>query len=124
MDAISPLVLPGDFEPGRSYLVKGATLIAWRKALQADRALVGPGLKEETTAKGRIFSALALAGAAATGTNANIEIPGTAGMTPRVDGYIAESVTFYIRNGSLVAINDPPEGDPPEDLIEVSFTVG
>ena len=56
MDAISPLTLPGNFEAAATYLIKGATLIAWRKALQADRAVVGSGLKESGGPQGRIFS--------------------------------------------------------------------
>ena len=118
MDAFSPLVLPGEFQPDLSYLVKGSTLIAWRKALQADRAVAGPGLREETTAKGRIFTALADVGL---GADINITIRGSSTLEPRVNGYLAEAVIFYIRGGIILGL-ESPSGDPPIGLIEVSFT--
>lgn len=56
--ADSILRLPGDFQPGKLHLIKGDTLLAWRKALLADRALPGPGLLENQTPQGRIFTAV------------------------------------------------------------------
>ena len=55
--ADSKLVLPGDFDAGKTYLLKGETLLAWRKALLADRAIPGPGLTETGTPGGRLISA-------------------------------------------------------------------
>jgi hypothetical protein len=49
--------LPGNFEPDKRYLLKGETLIAWRKALLADRVLPGNGLVETGGGpNGRILS--------------------------------------------------------------------
>lgn len=59
MGAGSKLVLPGDFEAGKSYLLAGATLLAWRKALVADRVIPGPNLLENQGPDGRIFTAAA-----------------------------------------------------------------
>jgi hypothetical protein len=56
--ADSKLVLPGDFQAGKSYLLKGETLSAWRKALERDRALPGPGLRETGTPMGRVLTAI------------------------------------------------------------------
>lgn len=63
MGADSQLVLPGNFVAGQNYLVRGATMIAWRAALLRDRALPGPGMRETQTDAGRILSALVQAGA-------------------------------------------------------------
>lgn len=52
----SNLNLPGDFEAGKSYLVKAETLLAWRRALIEDRAIPGDGLAETQTPQGRIIS--------------------------------------------------------------------
>jgi hypothetical protein len=49
------LKLPGEFQAGKTYLLKGETLLAWRRALLADRILPGPGLQETTTPQGRIL---------------------------------------------------------------------
>lgn len=46
MAADSQLILPGDFDPAKTYVLSGATLKAWRANLLADRVIVGPGLKE------------------------------------------------------------------------------
>jgi hypothetical protein len=49
--------LPGTFEKDKTYLMSGATLIAWRDALLADRITAGPGLKETSAGKaGRILA--------------------------------------------------------------------
>ena len=55
--ADSELKLPGNFEAGRVYMVKGETLIAWRDALLADRVVAGDGIQESGTPQGRIFKA-------------------------------------------------------------------
>jgi len=44
--ADSILDLPGVFEAGKNYLLAGATILAWRRNLIADRALPGQGLRE------------------------------------------------------------------------------
>ncbi len=49
------LDLPGDFQPGKTYLLKGETLVAWRKALVADRVVAGPRIRETGTPGGRIW---------------------------------------------------------------------
>lgn len=49
----SKLKLPGNFSPGKTYLIKGETLIAWREALLADRIIPGAGLAESTGPGGR-----------------------------------------------------------------------
>jgi hypothetical protein len=59
MAADSQLKLPGNFEAGKSYWISGETMIAWRKALLADRVLPGPGIKESQTPMGRTFTATA-----------------------------------------------------------------
>ncbi len=56
MGADSKLVLPGDFQAGKTYLIKGDTLLAWRKALLADRVVPGPGQTENQTPQGRTIS--------------------------------------------------------------------
>ena len=55
--ANSNLILPGDFDPAKTYWLKGETLIAWKKALIADRVIAGPNLAEFATPQGRIFEA-------------------------------------------------------------------
>lgn len=55
--ADSKLKLPGNFEAGKTYLVKGETLIAWRDALLADRVIAGEGLQESGTPQGRVLKA-------------------------------------------------------------------
>lgn len=62
----SKLVLPGDFEAGKSYLIRGEHMLAWRKALLADRVVAGAGLVESGSPNGRIFKAIAGAGDGAT----------------------------------------------------------
>lgn len=59
MAGASILTLPGDFDPGKNYLVRGKTLIDWREALVKDRVIAGPNLREMQTDLGRIFSAQA-----------------------------------------------------------------
>lgn len=56
--ADSQLILPGDFQAGKTYFLRGETLLAWRKALIADRALPGEGLKETATPIGRQLSVI------------------------------------------------------------------
>lgn len=56
--ADSKLTLPGDFQAGKAYLLKGDTLLAWRKALLKDRVIPGPGLLESATPAGRLLTAL------------------------------------------------------------------
>jgi hypothetical protein len=51
----NPPRLPGNFLPGKKYLVSGDTLLAWRRDLMADRAIAGPGITESQTPQGRIF---------------------------------------------------------------------
>ena len=55
--ADSELKLPGDFEAGKVYRLKGSTLIAWRAALLADRIIAGENLQEIGTPQGRILKA-------------------------------------------------------------------
>lgn len=55
--ADSKLKLPGTFAPGKSYLLTGETLLAWRVALLADRVLPGPGISETQGPDGRTFTA-------------------------------------------------------------------
>lgn len=57
--ADSKLKLTGDFQAGKNYLLKGETLLAWQKALLADRAIPGPGLTESQGPDGRTFTAIA-----------------------------------------------------------------
>jgi hypothetical protein len=57
----SKLILPGIFEAGKRYWLKGETLKAWQDALIADRVVAGPNLDEFATPQGRIFSARATA---------------------------------------------------------------
>lgn len=49
------LNLPGDFQPGKNHLIKGDTMLAWKKELEGDRVIPGPGIKETDTGKGRSF---------------------------------------------------------------------
>jgi hypothetical protein len=56
MAADSKLDLPGDFQAGKTYLIKGDTLLAWRKALLADRVVPGPDQTETQTPQGRTIS--------------------------------------------------------------------
>jgi len=53
------LNLPGKFEKGKKYLLSGETLSAWQRALKEDRAIAGPGLKENQSPQGRTFSLIA-----------------------------------------------------------------
>lgn len=53
------LTLPGHFQKGKKYLIPGEILIAWRDALQGDRVIAGPGIKESQGPGGRIFTAAA-----------------------------------------------------------------
>ena len=62
--ADSKLDLPGKWDAAKRYLIKGSTLIAWAKNLQADRALPGPGLTENQTPEGRILSVASVSGTA------------------------------------------------------------
>lgn len=55
--ADSLLKLPGNFDPGKTYLLEGATLIAWREALLRDRIIAGTGIREIPTPGGRILKA-------------------------------------------------------------------
>lgn len=68
----SILKLPGDFQAGKTYWIKGETALAWRKAFIADRALPGTGLAETQTPQGRILSLenIGIAGGAAAGGGA------------------------------------------------------
>lgn len=50
--------LPGDFEAGKRYWLKGETLRAWQKMLRADRIIAGTQLKEFATNEGRILSVI------------------------------------------------------------------
>lgn len=52
----SKLTLPGDFQAAKTYLIKGETLLAWQKALVADRVVPGPGQTETQTPQGRTIS--------------------------------------------------------------------
>lgn len=72
--ADSLLNLPGKFEKGKSYLLSGETLLAWKSALLADRALPGPGLRENPTPNGRILSASFGGGANGLPLQASLEI--------------------------------------------------
>ena len=91
--------LPGTFEAGKTYIVKGATAVAWQKALKADRVIAGSGIRESETTGGRIFSTsasgvnldLLIAGADVTGTLAGGE-PGPDSST---------SFLLKFRNGRL-----------------------
>lgn len=56
MAADSKLLLPGDFQAGKTYLIKGDTLLAWRNALLADRVVPGPDQQETQTPQGRTIS--------------------------------------------------------------------
>ena len=56
MAADSKLILPGDFQAGKTYLIKGDTLLEWRKALLADRIVPGPDQTETQTPQGRAIS--------------------------------------------------------------------
>lgn len=60
--AASKLVLPGNFQAGKTYLLNGETLLAWRKALIADRVVPGPGMKEQGTPQGRVLTSTAQGG--------------------------------------------------------------
>lgn len=55
--ADSFLNLPGDFQPGKKYTLRGETLRAWQDALQRDRALPGRGMLESQTPQGRLLHA-------------------------------------------------------------------
>jgi hypothetical protein len=55
--ADTKLELPGSFEKGKTYLLTGETLLAWREALLKDRAIPGPGITETQTEQGRLFTA-------------------------------------------------------------------
>lgn len=51
----SKLILPGNFEAGKRYWLKGETLKAWQTALLSDRIVAGVGLREFETPQGRIL---------------------------------------------------------------------
>jgi hypothetical protein len=55
--ADSELKLPGDFDPSKTYWLKGETLMKWREALIRDRIIAGTGIKETPTPTGRILKA-------------------------------------------------------------------
>jgi hypothetical protein len=50
--------LPGDFQAGKRYWMKGETLLAWQKTLRADRIIAGSRLQEFATNEGRILSVI------------------------------------------------------------------
>jgi hypothetical protein len=56
--ADNKLDLPGDFQAGKRYLIKGETMLDWKKQIEADRALPGAGLKETDTGLGRMFKVI------------------------------------------------------------------
>lgn len=56
------LILPGEFDPAKTYLVKGSTLAEWQRNLIRDRVIAGAGIKETQDPNGRIFEAAAGAG--------------------------------------------------------------
>lgn len=52
----SELTLEGDFQPEKTYLLKGSTIRQWQDALTADRIIPGPDQKETQTKKGRVIT--------------------------------------------------------------------
>lgn len=125
--AHSKLTLPGDFEPDKNYLLKGSTLLAWRKALLADRAIPGPGLEESATPQGRILS---LSGGEGGSTVADLNLTvvtqyfdSTADpvvFMGRDVPFPAPDVVYYIRNGVLIGTDNP--GNPPGILLTQTVT--
>lgn len=61
MATASKLELPGNFEKGKNYLMSGATLMAWKAALLADRIVPGQGQTESGTPQGRVIHGTAVA---------------------------------------------------------------
>lgn len=53
----SQLDLPGKFKPGMRYWMKGETLIKWQENIKKDRVIAGPGIEENQTPQGRIWTA-------------------------------------------------------------------
>ncbi|MEI6606025.1 MAG: hypothetical protein WCP35_11990 [Verrucomicrobiota bacterium] len=91
----STLVLPGDFEEGKNYLLAGATLRAWRDALVNDRALPGAGLQETSLPGiGRVLHVVSSAATAAT-------TAARSGISP-FHGFLCGAGIMRIANGRLV----------------------
>lgn len=120
----SKLTLPGDFEAGKTYLLAGETLIAWRKALLADRVVAGDGLVESGGGPtGRIFKATAQGGGGA---------GAAAGAFSRV--YTDGDGNTMLQGGTVQGGTGTPEvvadfellaaaGTPPADGTHVSISI-
>lgn len=138
------LILPGEFDPAKRYLVKGSVLLAWQKSLTADRVIAGEGIQESQSPQGRIFTSTAKPGAggeapgafckvyqdqgswmllggtvsAGTGTETIIAVTiGTVGSEP-------DSGTFYWLEANVTAIEDEGVLMPGCDLGSVSTGSG
>jgi hypothetical protein len=112
--ADSELKLPGPFDEGKSYTLKGSTLNDMRRALLADRVVAGAGLLESGTPQGRI---LKVRGA---GKHLNLEIQDVYESSSDFSSSVGSSSYLYWRDGDFVGDTDP--GDAPAGLIEKRVT--
>lgn len=118
------LRLPGDFEAGKTYLLAGETLIAWRNALLADRVIAGDGLVESGGGpQGRIFKATAqggAGGAAAAGAFSRVYVDGD-GNTMLQGGTVqgGTGTPEVVADFQLLA----SAGTPPADGTHVSISI-
>lgn len=115
--AASQLKLPGDFEAGKTYWLKGETINAWRRALLADRAIAGPNLSEFQTPMGRILHAN-LPG----GINANIKVEAVIEGSDGFERKPANDFYLVVRNGSIIEKTATEPTDTPPDLLAFSIT--
>lgn len=94
--ASSTLVLPGDFEAAKNYLLAGSTLMAWRDALVNDRALPGAGLQETSLPGiGRVLQVVPAYSSSSYSTASR------SGISP-FHGYLSEAGVMRIGSGRLV----------------------
>lgn len=96
----NPPRLPGNFQPGKTYLLSGDTLLAWQRHLMADRAIAGPGITESQTPQGRIFQVESTSSAAVVGNGAFYQLYNAGGHTYLLGGTVAGG------HGGAVAIAD------------------
>lgn len=109
--AAGKLHLPGDFKPGKSYTLKGETLLAWQKNLVADRVVAGPGLSESGAGpNGRILSAKSAL------PKRQFDI---------FDFFPVAGIWYLkVRRGYVLVVNPAPQdGEAVMDYIEVTGTV-
>ena len=123
--ADSELKLPGNFEKGTRYWIKGETLLAWREALIADRVVPGPGQKESQGPKGRVI----LGGEGGANTAA-CPLGGFEGGEMVPGFVIGGGASFFIEPGAITAaanktvyIKATWTGDSVDDVLQAGGTM-